>query len=179
MEKKRNTSPQYLLLQDVYKLGRKGDLIRAKPGYVRNFLLPTQKAVLADVNTLRLRERLQEERAKQAELDKKESEELARVINDKSLTVEVKVDPDGNMYGSVSAGDIIELLKKHNIVVEKQFVQLPQPIKKLGTHSIALHLKEGVPATFTLNVHGEGLDQNVNSAAEAEGEGESFSPSTR
>jgi len=176
MEKKKNSTPQYLLLQDVYKLGRKGDLVRTKPGYARNFLLPKAKAVVADLGTLRMRDRLQAERTKQAEIDKRESEELARVINDKSLTVEVKVDHDGHMYGSVSAVDIVKLLADHNIIIEKTFVQLQQPIKKLGTHSIALHLKEGVPASFTLNVHGEGMPETP---AEETGEGESFTPSTR
>lgn len=177
MEKKQNSNQQYLLLQDVYKLGRKGDLVRAKPGYARNFLVPQQKAVVADQKTLRMREKLQAERAKQAEIDKRESEELARVINDKSLSVEVKVDHEGHMYGSVSAQDIVKLLEEHNIIIEKQFVQLAHPIKKLGTHSIALHLKEGVPAAFTLNVHGEGMP--IAPTEETRGEGESFTPSTR
>lgn len=171
--------PEYLLLEDVYKLGRKGDLITAKPGYIRNFLLPKGKAVMADATTLKIRARLQEERAKQAAVDKKEAEELSKIISDKVISTEVKVDSDGHMYGSVAAKDIVAILSDHGIAVEKDNVQLPKPLKKIGTYSIALRLKEGVPATFTLNIGGEGYTPPQKKEEAAEGDAESHSPSTR
>lgn len=178
--RQQKTKGQLLLLSDVYGLGRKGDIVQAKPGYTRNFLLPQKKAVLATASTLRMRARLQEEREKQALEDKKESEALAKVLTGKAFTITTKVDRDGHMYGSVSARDIHKLLEENNIAVDKQAVQLPKPLKKLGTHSIALKLKEGVPANFTLNIHGEGMEA-VEPAEEAKesGEGETFTPETR
>ncbi len=115
---------QLLLLQDVVKLGRKGDVVTAKPGFIRNFLLPKQKAVIASKGTLRMRERLQEERAVQAVSDKEESVKLAGVINGKSLSVEVKIDGAGHLYGSVSAGDIVRILSEEGVDIEKQHVVL-------------------------------------------------------
>lgn len=146
---------QLLLIQDVDDLGRSGDIVSVKPGYARNFLIPQKKAVIADKFTLRMQARLQEERAKQAEVDKKEAEQLAHKIEGKVLKIEVKVDPDGHMYGSVSAVDIARLFEKEGIKLEKRNVLLAHPIKQLGVYPIVLKLKESVPAQITLKVMSE------------------------
>ncbi len=146
---------QLLLVEDVDDLGRSGEVVKAKPGFARNFLLPQKLAVIADKNTLRMQARLQEERAKRAEVDKKEAEALSLKINGKELTILVKVDPDGHMYGSVSAPDIVSLFEKEGINIEKKNVVLQQPIKTLGDFTINLRLKEGIPATFKLTVQSE------------------------
>ena len=71
---------QLLLLQDVDALGKKGELVTAKPGYVRNYLLPQGFAVIASANTLRKQEILRAERAQQAIIDQKESQEVAQQV---------------------------------------------------------------------------------------------------
>jgi large subunit ribosomal protein L9 len=147
---------QLLLIEDVDDLGRSGDVVSVKPGYARNFLIPQQKAVIASKFSLRLQARLKEERAKRAEVDKKSSEELAARINGMELTIEVKVDPDGHMYGSVAVLDIVRLFEKEGIQLERRNVILPHPIKQLGEYPLALRLKEGVPAQITLKVLSEG-----------------------
>lgn len=143
---------QLLLLEDVEDLGRSGDVVSVKPGYSRNFLLPQKKAVVADNFTLRMQAKLKDERSKRAEIDRRDAEELAQKIEGMVLTIEVKVDPDGHMYGSVAASDIVRLFEKEGIVVERRNVALLQPIKTLGVHPIHLKLKEGVPAQVTLKV---------------------------
>jgi large subunit ribosomal protein L9 len=148
-------SNQLLLLEDVDELGRSGDIVKVKPGYARNYLLPQKKAVVADKRTLRLQAKLQEERAKRAIVDKKESEEQADRLQGMTLTTVVKVDQEGHMYGSVTAIDIIHLFEKEGIQLEKRNVVLAAPIRELGVHSIALKLKEGVPATFTLKIESD------------------------
>lgn len=146
---------QLLLIEDVEDLGRSGDVVKVKPGYSRNFLLPQKKAVIAGKHTLRMQAKLKEERAKLAEVDKKESEELARQIEAMALSITVKVDPEGHMYGSVSAVDIVALFESQGIRLEKRNVAIAHPIKELGVHKVTLKLKEGVPATFTLNVESD------------------------
>lgn len=146
---------QLLLLEDVEDLGRSGELVTVKPGYSRNFLIPQKKAVVADKFTLRMQAKLQEERSKQAAIDKKESEEIAQKIQGVTLDIEVKVDPDGHMYGSVTAFDIVRLFETQGIQIERKGVVLAQPIKTLGAHPIHLKLKEGVPVQVTLNVLSE------------------------
>lgn len=149
---------QLLLLEDVEALGKKGEIVSAKPGYVRNFLLPQGLAIIASPNTLRKQERLREERAKQAVVDRKESEELAMQIEGVSLEIRVKVDPEGHMYGSVSAADIAHLFQEKGLPVEKKFVQLTKPIKETGVHKIALKLKEGVSLSCNLQIIPEGVN---------------------
>lgn len=143
---------QLLLVDDVDDLGRKGEVVSVKPGFSRNYLLPQKKAVVADKHTLRMQARLQEERAKQAAVDRKEAEVLAENINGMKLSIEVKVDPEGHMYGSVSSIDIVRLFEQKGIVLERKNIVLPQPIKELGVFQLNLKLKEGIPAAYELTV---------------------------
>lgn len=150
---------QLLLLQDVDSLGKKGEIVTAKPGYIRNFLLPKGFAVIASANTLRKQEYLRKERAEQAIIDLRESQELALQIEAATLEVLVKVDPEGHMYGSVSANDIEALFKEKEIPVERKAIQLTKPIKETGKHKISVKLKEGVMVTCNLNIVPEGVVQ--------------------
>jgi large subunit ribosomal protein L9 len=156
---------QLLLIEDVDDLGRSGDLVSVKPGYARNFLLPQKKAVVADKFTLRMQARLKEERAKRALIDKKDAEILAERIGVMELEITVKVDPEGHMYGSVSAIDIVKLFENEGIELEKRNVVLPHPIKEIGDHKVQLKLKEGVPAAFSLKVKSDIVIQSKTPAA--------------
>lgn len=161
---------QLLLIEDVQDLGRSGDVVSVKRGYGRNYLVPQKKAVIADKFTLRMQAKLKEERAKRAEIDRKDAEELAGKIENRVLSIEVKVDPDGNMYGSVSALDIVQLFEKEGIAIERRNVALAHPIKALGVYPIHLKLKEGVPAQITLKVHsGSEVSEEGNNQAPAQG----------
>jgi len=169
---KNNTPNQLLLLEDVVNLGRKGDLVKAKPGFARNFLLPQKKAVLADKRTIRLQERLKEERAKQAALDKKESEAFAAKIKGKTLKTNVKTDKEGHLYGSVAVVDIVKILEtEEDVKLERRNVILPKPIKTVGTFEIHLRLKEDVPASFFLKVIGEGQIEEIKTRVKVKEEG--------
>jgi large subunit ribosomal protein L9 len=146
---------QLLLLDDVDDLGRSGDVVSVKPGFARNYLIPQKKAVIADKFTIRMQAKLKEERAKRAEIDRKDSEELAKKIEGMAIEIRVKVDPDGNMYGSVTYSDIIRLFEDLGIKLERRNILLAQPIKALGIQAINLKLKEGIPTQFTLKVVSE------------------------
>lgn len=161
---------QLLLLQDVESLGKKGEIVSAKPGYVRNFLLPKGMAVVASSHTLRTQERLRKERHEQAIVDRKESEALAQKIQEVSLEIHVKVDPEGRMYGSVSAHDIVELLAQNGIEIERRFVLLNKPLKSTGLHTVPLRLKEEVETGCKLMVLPEGVSADEFRAAEAAAE---------
>lgn len=147
---------QILLLEDVYNLGRKGDIVKAKPGYIRNYILPKKKGVVATPYTLRMREKLQQDRERQAVIDRADSESLAKVIEGKVLSTIVKVDPAGHMYGSVSANDIVKLFDEQGVTVERVNIALVHPIKETGSHKIEVRLKEGVQTYFHLNIVPEG-----------------------
>lgn len=144
----------YLLIKDIEDVGRCGEVIVAKPGFARNYLLPQQKAVLASQHTLRMQSRLQEERAKQAIVERKEAEALAAKLQGLTLKITVKVDPEGNMYGSVGYADVVELFAKEGIQVDRRSIGLNKPIKEIGVHPLILKLKEGVECQYTLHILG-------------------------
>lgn len=143
---------QLLLIEDVESLGRCGDIVSVKPGYARNFLLPKKKALVATKGALNLRAKLVEKREKQAAEDRKEAETLSAKIADLHLSIIVKVDPDGHLYGSVTSADIVKLFEKEGFAVERKNIVLAHPIKDLGDHTLQLRLKEGVEASCMLSV---------------------------
>jgi len=147
---------ELLLLQDVVGLGRQGEVVSAKAGYIRNFLIPQKKAVMADKQTLKLQERLKAERAKQAEIDRKETEVLAKKIAAEKIEIEVKTDREGKMFGSVTALEIARLIQDKGFEkVQKQHIAIMQPIKTVGTHTIPLRLQEQVEGTIELEIIGD------------------------
>src|ERR1700722_13920807 len=111
---------QLLLLEDVDGLGRSGDVVTAKPGFIRNFLLPQKKAVIADKRTLKMQTRLQEEREKRASVDRTEAEQFAEKMKDLVLTTVVKVDPEGKMYGSVTTTDVARMLQEKGYAIDRK-----------------------------------------------------------
>lgn len=148
---------QILLLEDVDNLGHKGEIVNVKSGYAFNFLIPKKFALVANANAIRRQARLQEERKVKAAEDRKASEELASRLKDAAFTIEVKVDHDGHMYGSVTTHDIINLIKMQaGIELDKRAIPLKHPIKQTGIHELNLRLKEGVEALVHLKVLVEG-----------------------
>ncbi|KPK32060.1 MAG: hypothetical protein AMS24_05070 [Chlamydiae bacterium SM23_39] len=141
-----------LLLEDVEYLGKSGDIVEVKPGYSRNFLIPQKKAIIAKKHTLALQKKLQEEREKKAKLEKKESEKIKEKIEKLTLETTVKTDPTGKMYGSIGKQDILALLEKEDIKIDKKEIILKKPIKETGTFDIKFNLKENVEATCKLNI---------------------------
>lgn len=152
----RRNNQEMLLLKDVDNLGRKGEIVKgAKPGFVRNFLLPRGFAVMADKRTIRMQERLKEERMVQSAADRKESQAVAKNLKDKTFRHVVKADGQGHLYGSVSAQDIVQVLANEGVTIDRKMVLIGQPIRKLGIHTIPLRLKEDVEAHFSLRVEDE------------------------
>lgn len=142
-----------LLIEDVDNLGRSGDVVIAKPGYARNYLIPKGFAVVADARAVRMQTRLQEERAKKAIVDRTDAEKVAAQITDMTFKITVKVDQDGHMYGSVSIADIIHKISEvTGITLEKKSVLLKHPIKEVAVYNIELRLKEGVMSKIVVEV---------------------------
>ncbi|HSX14279.1 MAG TPA: 50S ribosomal protein L9 [Chlamydiales bacterium] len=148
---------QLLLLNDVDSLGRKGEIVTAKPGYIRNFLLPRGLAVIASTHTLRKQETLRKEREQQAIVDRQESDLLAKQLEGLVLETKVKVDPEGHMYGSVTPNDVARLFVEKGFAIDRKYIQINRPIKETGMHKVPLKLKEGVLVNCQLSIIPEGL----------------------
>lgn len=145
-----------LLLEDVGVLGRSGDVVSVRPGYARNFLVPEGHAVVATKQTLQRRKQLQEERAKRAAADRTRFEAVAKQLEGAVVETLVKVDPEGHMYGSVTAADIAQLVHtKFGMEFDKHYIQIPHALKKTGTHQVALKLPEGVEGSITVKISSE------------------------
>jgi large subunit ribosomal protein L9 len=141
-----------LLINDVLDLGKSGEIVSVKPGYARNFLLPKQKAIIASKNTIKTQEKLQKERSIKAAEDKKQALELSKMLESITLSITVKVDPAGHMYGSVAHSDILALLKEKGFELDKKNIALRKPIKEVGEFDIPIKLVEDVEANIKLKV---------------------------
>lgn len=142
-----------LLLEDVDNVGRKGDLATVKPGYAFNYLLPQRLALVANRAALRRQATLQEERRIRAEHDRTEAQELAGRLEGVAVEIEVKVDHEGHLYGSVSVLDIMEHIKlKTGVQLDKKMIPLKHAIKEIGVFDLALRLKEDIVATIHVKV---------------------------
>lgn len=145
-----------LLLEDVSNLGRSGDIVSVRRGFARNYLVPKGHALPATKQALRRQAQLQEEREKRASADRADAEVIAKKLCVAVLETKVKVDPEGHMYGSVSALDVIRMLSEQlDLEVDKHFVILPHAIKTTGIHKVPFKLQEGVEAEVTLKVISE------------------------
>ncbi|MCP2679881.1 50S ribosomal protein L9 [Maricaulaceae bacterium NA33B04] len=143
---------QVVLLERVEKLGAIGDVVDAKPGYARNFLLPQGKALRATKENLerfeREREALEKLNAERAEKARSEGSHL----DGASFILIRQASETGQLYGSVSTRDIAELATTADFTVTRGMVDLNEPIKTLGLHEVRLKLHAEVDVTVTLNV---------------------------
>lgn len=139
---------EVVLMKDYGKLGKAMDVASVKDGYARNFLIPEGIAVPAtEGNKKKVAEAKRLEGLRE---DKKQSEasEIAKKIEQTPCTIPVKVGEEDKIYGSVSAQEIAEFLKKEGFDVEKRNVELDEPIKQLGVYNIKINLFKNVSATL-------------------------------
>ena len=141
-----------ILLERVEKLGQMGDLVRVKPGFARNFLLPRKKAVRA---TEENRKRFEEERAQleATNLERRvEAEAVAGKIKGLVVVLIRQAGEGGQLYGSVNARDIADAVTAAGFTIGRQQVRLAQPIKTLGLHGVVVALHPEVPVDVVVNV---------------------------
>ena len=141
-----------LLLKDVEKLGAVGAVIKVKPGFARNFLLPRGLAVAATPDRMRQVEALQRRQQEQAAQAQAEADALRQRIERLSITLKLNVGTDGQPFGSVSVHDVAEALAREGFPIEKRQVQLDQPIKTLGVTEVPVRLHPEVTATVKVLV---------------------------
>jgi large subunit ribosomal protein L9 len=142
-----------ILLENVENLGSIGDLVKVKPGYGRNYLLPQGKAALATP------ENMKEIEARRAELEKAAAEELAAAktragaIEGMELEIPANAGPEGKLFGSVGPIDIADAFEKVQVEVERSEIRMPEgPIQELGEFTVGVHLHPEVDVDITLRV---------------------------
>ena len=145
-----------ILLDNVENLGSIGDLVKVKPGYGRNYLLPQGKAALATPENIKALE------ARRAELEKHAAEELAvaktraEAINGMELVIKANAGAEDKLFGSVGPIDIVEALAAVQVETERSEIRMPEgPIQEIGEYPIGIHLHSEVNAEITVKVVGE------------------------
>ncbi|MFV9503999.1 MAG: 50S ribosomal protein L9 [Oscillochloridaceae bacterium umkhey_bin13] len=145
-----------LLVQDVEHLGKAGELKDVSGGFGRNYLLPKGYAVVATRGQIKQAEERMAAQRKRADAARRDAEALAARIEGVTLTFEAKVGEQGRLYGSVTSAEIAEKLAAQlKIEVDRRKIELPEPIKTIGTHPISMRLAPGVVPTINVVVHGE------------------------
>jgi large subunit ribosomal protein L9 len=140
------------LLERIAKLGQMGDIVRVRPGYARNYLLPQKKAVRA---TEENRRQFDQRRAQLVadNLDRRsEAEDVARRLVGFSVVLLRQAGEAGQLYGSVSARDVADAVTAGGVTINRQQVELMQPIKNLGLHTVAITLHPEVVVDIIVNV---------------------------
>ena len=143
---------ELILLERVEKLGQMGQLVKVKPGFARNYLLPQKKALRAT------KENLAYFASQRAQLEannlqrKSEATEIGGKIEGLSVVIVRQAGESGQLYGSVSARDIADAVTSAGFTIEKHQVVLDRPIKNLGLHQLRVVLHPEVSVTVTANV---------------------------
>lgn len=142
-----------ILMQDVKKLGKKGEIIEINDGYARNYILPQKLGVEANnrnLNDLKL-QKMKEEKDAQKLLD--EAKDLAEKIGAQIVTVKIKAGEGGKVFGSVSAREIAGAMKKQcGLEIDKKKIQLQEPIRSFGFHEVGIRLHPQVTGTLRIKV---------------------------
>ena len=143
-----------VLLCDVKGQGKKDQIVEVSDGYARNFLFPQKKAIPADAKaTSELKSKAEAKEYKISE-DRKAAQALADKINGKEVEIVMGHGQDGRLYGSVTAKDIAEALKKLvGADIDKRKIQLKDSIRAYGKHSVVIKILGDISASFVVYVH--------------------------
>jgi large subunit ribosomal protein L9 len=146
---------QVILQQDVNKLGKSGDLVRVRPGFARNYLLPRQFAVTATSAAVRHIEHEKVVATAKAEKAKKEAQGIGAQIDALTIKLTLKAGDDGRLFGSVTSKDIENAVKAQTggvVVIDRKKMHLPEAIKAIGSYTIPVKLVSDVTATLKVEV---------------------------
>lgn len=133
-----------LLTQPVPHFGQAGELVRVRPGFARNYLLPQGLATFATPHNLRIVEKHRQRLRQLEEARRADLLSLAGQIAQRSISITANANEEGHLYGSVSADQISAALKADNFAIEPDSVKIEGPLKELGLYTIKLHLGQDV-----------------------------------
>ncbi|HQT78592.1 MAG: 50S ribosomal protein L9 [Rhodospirillales bacterium 20-64-7] len=143
---------ELILLQRVEKLGQMGDVVKVKPGYARNYLLPQRKALRASKDNLAHFETQRAQLEAQNIKRREEAERLAERVGGLTVVIIRQAGESGSLYGSVSARDIADASAEAGLTIDRSQVILEHPIKTLGLSQVRVSLHPEVSIPVTVNV---------------------------
>ncbi len=139
---------QAILLEDVEKLGQRGEPIDVSPGYLRNYLIPRKLAAPATPGALEEAQRRREaaERVEKARAEREE--QAASLLSKTVLTIHQRAGEDGKLFGSVGAKEIADAIQDaRDLRIDRRKILLEQPLREVGTHMVEIELADGTTAS--------------------------------
>ena len=155
---------EIILLQEVAKLGGPGQVVRVANGYGRNYLIPKKLAVPATSGNLKM---LEQKRAKLLRLDAKnkgDAEKLAAMLGELTAVIKRKAGEKETLFGSVTSLDLVDWLTSQNFEIDRKRIDLREPIKALGEHSVPIRLHREVIASLRVRVEAENQPEKKSEA---------------
>ena len=135
---------ELMLAEDIPSLGKQGEIVRVKPGYARNYLLPQGLATVATAQNKRMVERHQQKLAELRAQKLQKLTQLADRVSKYSVTLEANANDEGHLYGSITAPDISKALKSAGYEIDTDHIRLEGPLKLLGMYSVALQFASNI-----------------------------------
>jgi large subunit ribosomal protein L9 len=157
---------EVILIENVDKLGTRGQLVKVADGFGRNHLLPKKLAVAATPQNRKWLEQQRQKFLKQEAHEKGEAEELAKLLEGVRLAFTRKAGEQGTLFGSVTAMDVAEQLANEGYQVDRRKIQLPNPLKTIGEQEVAIKLRHDVTARIKVAVEAEDTAHTASSQAE-------------
>ena len=147
---------EIILKEDVINLGYKGDIVKVKDGYGRNFLIPTKKAVIASESAKKMLAEDNKQRAHKFEQIKNNAVELSeKIASLGTLTIGAKTSTTGKIFGAVGPIQIAEAIEKAGLIVDRKIIVLKDPIKEIGSYTASIKLHKEVSAEISFEVVSE------------------------
>jgi large subunit ribosomal protein L9 len=146
------TATKVLLQADVENLGSGGEIVKVRPGFARNFLLPRGLAVPATAGNLARVEDLKKAAAARKAVEVAGAQELAKKLEGSSVKIARAAGDEGKMFGSVTSKDIGDAFEKIGVTIDRKQIQLAEPIKTLGAFDVPLKLHGSVTVTLKVTV---------------------------
>ena len=146
---------EIILKEDVINLGYKGDILKVKDGYGRNFLIPTKKAILATESAKKMLAEDLKQRAHKLESLKNAAVELADKLKDLTLTVGAKTSTTGKIFGAVGPIQIADAFEKAGFTVDRKVILLKDAVKEIGSYKATLKLHKEVTVEVAFEVVAE------------------------
>lgn len=142
-----------ILVDDVEHLGRAGELVKVKPGYARNFLLPRGLAQVANRFSLAEYEERKVKLEEEAQQRREKAEQLKAKLDEQSIKIEIKAGESGKLFGSITKEDIVNAVERQlSIKLSKDQLDLKTPIRSIGDYEVKFNLASQVAASITVKV---------------------------
>jgi large subunit ribosomal protein L9 len=146
---------EVILREDVKTLGRAGEMVRVKPGYARNYLLPQGLAFEATEGNKKRIAAETKARASRDQAEKVEAQQAANRLSAVTLSLSGKAGEEGKLFGSITSQDVADALARAGHTVDKRRIELEHPIKTVGEHAVTIRLHPEVHAELRVSVVAE------------------------